>query len=126
VVSVDLPPQPSSASRARSLAREVVAGLPADVVDTVALLVTELVTNAVLHARTRLHLEVEVRPAAVVLRVQDGSTRVPVVRHYAPDDVTGRGLALVEALASSWGVDATRQGKAVWCEILIPDGEVVS
>lgn len=121
MVSVELPPQPSSASRARALAREQIAGLPGETIDTVALLVTELVTNAVLHARTDLHLEVEVRPQAVVLRVSDGSARTPVVRHYRTDDVTGRGVALVEALATRWGVETTPTGKCVWCEIAIPD-----
>jgi two-component sensor histidine kinase len=131
VVSVDLPPQPSSASRARALARERVAGLPTEVVDIVALLVTELVTNAVLHARTELHLEIDVHREVVVLRVFDGSTRAPVIRHYGIDDVTGRGVALVDALASRWGVETTPTGKCVWCEIAIldrtsNDGEVTS
>ncbi len=45
--------------------------------------------------------------------------RQPEVRHYATDAVTGRGLALVEQLASSWGIDPTPTGKAVWCEIPI-------
>jgi hypothetical protein len=39
------------------------------------------------------------------------------VQQYDSDAVTGRGLALVEQLASSWGVDATPAGKVVWCEV---------
>ena len=120
VVSVDLPPHPSSATRARRLAREHVAACPPEVIDTVALLVTELVTNAILHARTKLHLEIDVMPTRIRLRVKDGCPQVPVVRHYGAEDVTGRGLALVELLATDWGIEETPDGKAVWCEIVIP------
>jgi anti-sigma regulatory factor (Ser/Thr protein kinase) len=120
VVSVDLPPEPSSATRARQLAREHVAACPPDVIDTVALLVTELVTNAVLHARTELRLVVETEPGIVRLRVDDRSPGTPVVRHYDTDDVTGRGLALVETLATDWGVEPGPDGKSVWCEIAFP------
>jgi anti-sigma regulatory factor (Ser/Thr protein kinase) len=120
VVSVELPPEPASATRARELAREHVAECPADVVDTVALLVTELVTNAVLHARTELHLIIETEPGIVRLRVEDRSPGTPVLRHYDTDDVTGRGLALVEMLATRWGVDPRPDGKAVWGEIAFP------
>jgi anti-sigma regulatory factor (Ser/Thr protein kinase) len=120
VVSVDLPPEPASATRARELAREYVANCPPEVVDTVALLVTELVTNAVLHARTELHLIVETEPGVVRLRVEDRALGTPVLRHYDTDDVTGRGLALVELLATRWGVEPRPEGKSVWCEIVFP------
>ena len=120
MVSVDLPPEPSSATRARQLAREHVAACPPEIVDTVALLVTELVTNAVLHARTALHLVIETEPGMVRLRVEDHSPGAPVLRNYDTDDVTGRGLALVEMFATRWGVDPRPGGKAVWCEIEIP------
>jgi anti-sigma regulatory factor (Ser/Thr protein kinase) len=120
VVSVDLPPEPSSATRARRLAREFVSECPPDVIDVVALLVTELVTNAVLHARTQLHLTVQAEPGVVRLTVEDRSLGTPVVRNYDTDDVTGRGLALVDMFATRWGVDARPDGKSVWCEIDIP------
>ncbi len=84
------------------------------------LLVTELVTNAVLHARTELHLIIETEPGIVRLRVEDRSPGTPVLRHYDTDDVTGRGLALVEMLATRWGVDPRPDGKSVWCEITFP------
>jgi two-component sensor histidine kinase len=119
VVTVDLPPHPSSATRARRIAREQVAACPVEVVETVALLVTELVSNAVLHARTDLRLEIEIEHDRVRLRVEDRSVGAPTVRHYETDDATGRGLALVEMLATSWGVDRVAGGKAVWCEIAL-------
>ena len=120
MLSVDLPPEPSSATRARTMAREQLeASCPRDTVEVIALLVTELVTNAILHARTPLQLTLESHPDLVRICVEDHSGEQPAVRHYDPDAVTGRGLALVEQLASSWGVDTTPEGKAVWCEVPI-------
>jgi anti-sigma regulatory factor (Ser/Thr protein kinase) len=125
VLSVDLPPEPSSASRARSLARERLTAYPEDTQETIALLVTELVTNAILHARTPMQLTMEAHPDHVRICVEDGSPERPEVRHYDPDSVTGRGLALVEQLASSWGIESNPSGKVVWCEVAVesaPEG----
>jgi anti-sigma regulatory factor (Ser/Thr protein kinase) len=82
-----------------------------------ALLVTELCTNAILHARTPLRLSLESRPGQVRICVEDGSNLRPVLRDHDDDAVSGRGLALVEQLSSSWGVDATSSGKVVWCDM---------
>jgi anti-sigma regulatory factor (Ser/Thr protein kinase) len=125
VVSFELPGVPSSATKARHFACDQVAHFSAELSDTVAILVTELVTNAILHARTDLRVGIEIRPPVVRLSVTDQSTRLPVLRHYAPDDVTGRGLALIDALADSWGVDLTEEGKSVWCEILMSDAKTL-
>ena len=120
MLSVELPPEPASASRARQLARERLRVVcTPDVLDTVALLVTELVTNAILHARTPLQLEIEVHPDRVRLCVEDASLQQPELHHYDTDAVTGRGLALLEQLATSWGVEARPSGKVVWCEIAL-------
>jgi anti-sigma regulatory factor (Ser/Thr protein kinase) len=118
LLSVDLPPEPASASRARFLAREQLEpSLSRDTVEIVALLVTELVTNAILHARTPMQLNIESTPDRIRICVEDASNEQPAVRRYDSDAVTGRGLALVEQLASSWGVDNTPSGKVVWCEV---------
>jgi anti-sigma regulatory factor (Ser/Thr protein kinase) len=120
VLSVELPPEPASATRARQLARDQLAVVcSSEVLDTVALLVTELVTNAILHAGTPLQLAIDAQPDRIRLCVEDASPRQPEVHHYDSDAVTGRGLALVEQLATSWGVDQTPAGKVVWCEIAI-------
>jgi anti-sigma regulatory factor (Ser/Thr protein kinase) len=118
VLTVDLPPEPSSATRARTIAREQLeASCSSDAIEVIALLVTELVTNAILHARTPFQLTLESRPHAVRICVEDQSEEQPTLRRYDSDAVTGRGLALVEQLASSWGVDTTPDGKVVWCEV---------
>ena len=89
-----------------------------DAVDTVALLVSEVATNAVLHAYGP---EVRVRVLAIgrCLRIEvfDGSPVLPVQRHAAEGAEGGRGIALVEALAVRWGVDARATGKTFWFEV---------
>lgn len=87
-----------------------------DLVDTAELLLTELVTNALRHAHgrdvgVRIYLEGE----NLVIEVRDGSPHVPVPRCPGPDDESGRGLLLVEALAHSWGV--SEDGKTTWCTL---------
>jgi anti-sigma regulatory factor (Ser/Thr protein kinase) len=117
VWSVELPPEPASATQARRLAREQLASIcPPEVLEIVVLLVTELVTNAVLHARTPLQLQIDPHPDHVRVCVEDTSER-PEMRSYASDAVSGRGLALVNTLSSSWGVEPTPKGKIVWCEV---------
>ena len=82
------------------------------------LLVSELVTNAVLHARTRFTVEVEVVDDTARVSVEDSSPLPPAVRTFSDLAGSGRGLHLVEALASRWGVDSRDgAGKRVWFEL---------
>lgn len=89
-----------------------------DSADTVALLTSEIATNAVLHARGK-DIRVRVLDLGVRLRVMvfDGSPVLPVPRHARVGDEDGRGLALVEALAAQWGVDVLPDGKSFWFEV---------
>jgi anti-sigma regulatory factor (Ser/Thr protein kinase) len=114
-----LPPEAASASHAREFVRRQLAQeCDADTRETVALVTTELVTNAVLHARTPLRVTIDVVAPVVRVTVEDAARGRPVVRRYEPlEATTGRGLALVEALAQSWGIESTADGKRVWCEI---------
>src|SRR5206468_2951238 len=81
------------------------------------LLVSELVTNAVLHARTDLTVAVERRGENVRVSVSDGSARQPRLRHHSVEAGTGRGLLLVERMARRWGVEPAGTGKVVWFEV---------
>lgn len=81
------------------------------------LLVSELVTNAVLHAGTPLDVVVRLRPDRLRVEVHDGSPRLPERKHYAVSASTGRGLLLVEALAAAWGTEEAGGGKVVWFEL---------
>lgn len=115
-----LPPKPSSAAQARTLVRDTLAASPlagTDAVDTAVLLVSEVVSNAVLHARTGIEVRVTVHGAVARVEVRDGSTVVPSRRDYDDEASTGRGLELVEILASAWGTGLEPLGKVVWFEV---------
>ena len=81
--------------------------------ETSALLTSEVVTNAVLHARTPVALVVQRLGEGVSIEVTDGSRRQPRARRATADATTGRGMALLEQLASTWEVKVHRDGKTV-------------
>jgi anti-anti-sigma regulatory factor/anti-sigma regulatory factor (Ser/Thr protein kinase) len=89
-----------------------------DVIDQAELLADELVTNAVLHARTALRLRLELRGDLLHIAVHDASPRLLRLVPADPDAESGRGLRLVEQLATAWGVHPGRDtGKVVWCTL---------
>lgn len=115
---IALHPVPASAATARTFVDQTLSGWGCDSdVEAGRLLVSELVTNAVLHARTDIEVVVRLARGRVRVEVRDGSMAAPVVRHYDRDAMTGRGLALVDELAKRWGVDKGEHGKAVWFEL---------
>ena len=88
------------------------------VVDTVELLTSEVVTNALVHARSAPDLLVFVRHDVVRVEVCDGSPDEPVLQQFDPESASGRGIAIVEQLASGWGVERMPDvGKRVWFEV---------
>lgn len=119
LVSETLAPEPASVGRARRLVRAALAaaGYDEDVADVVTLLVSEVITNSLLHAGTEMGLRCERRGAGVRVEVFDRSALVPSVRHYDPEAATGRGLALVSTLAVSWGVRLHDHGKTLWFDV---------
>lgn len=88
-----------------------------DHLESALVITSELVTNAVLHARTAITLRVEVKGPTVRIEVFDENPRLPVVAPCPPDATSGRGLALVTALATSWGMENRAGGKVVWAEV---------
>ncbi len=111
---------PAEDRRAPALARRALrelldeAGRLADA-DVAELALTELVTNAALHAHTEVEVTVCVSPDEVRVEVRDHSPELPVARHYGRTATTGRGMALVQSLTSSCGVTPLgSDGKVVW------------
>jgi anti-sigma regulatory factor (Ser/Thr protein kinase) len=90
--------------------------------DTMALLVSELVSNVVLHARTPCSLSILQKPDRIRVEVQDGSDRLPGMRERTdPLAQSGRGMQLVDGLSSAHGVDPQpKGGKRVWFELEVP------
>lgn len=118
-MEVRLPPLASSALQARIAAAGAVLEMGReDLADDVALIVTELVDNAVLHARTELLLTVERAGAGLRLAVADTSSAMPEFGGANLNSVSGRGLLIVERLSKRQGVERlTEGGKVIWVEI---------
>ncbi|MEO9326057.1 SpoIIE family protein phosphatase [Nocardioides sp. C4-1] len=90
-------------------------GVPAAVRNDVVLAVSELVTNAVVHARPPVSLRLRVGDRELWVEVVDRTLLRPQRQRPTDDDEHGRGLNIVASLASSWGTKRTDAGKAVWC-----------
>jgi len=110
---------PASVGTARRFieARTAAWAFPEPAGSQLVLIGSELVTNAVLHARTELTLTLELRDGRARISVKDRSKAPPTLRHYQADALTGRGLGVVAALSDSWGVSTAADGKVVWAEV---------
>ncbi|MER5310180.1 SpoIIE family protein phosphatase [Streptomyces sp. NPDC002773] len=118
-----LPREPRSVGRARELARTQLAAWGLEpLVDTVELLVSELVTNALRYGEGEIRLRL-LRDRTLVCEVWDAGLVQPRRRRAKDTDEGGRGLQLVGLLSSSWGSRRTPRGKTVWFELALPDGE---
>ncbi|CAM5284492.1 non-specific serine/threonine protein kinase OS=Streptomyces tendae OX=1932 GN=GUR47_27010 PE=3 SV=1 [Streptomyces tendae] len=128
-MQLEVRPDPSEVGRARRWARSRLAGsgIRADepLAETLVLLVSELVTNAVVHTGRSAVLRLvlpgavteETEEATVRLEVDDASDRAPVPRCAGGEATGGRGLALVDGLADRWGWSREGTGKRIWCEL---------
>ena len=85
--------------------------------EVVTLLVSEVVTNAVLHARSDVMITVRNDGTVVRVEVADRSEAPPVQRPVVEDSMTGRGMVLVDELADAWGTRPSVHGKVVWFEL---------
>ncbi|MFG6200731.1 ATP-binding protein [Nonomuraea sp. JJY05] len=110
--------QAVSVRRARHAARVQLAewGLQ-QACDFAELLISELVTNAVRHARGLVRISLSAADGLLRCEVEDSSPVPPSPRAAARDDEGSRGLLLVEVLSSGWGSIPTGRGKLVWFEV---------
>lgn len=113
-----LPPEPSSPSRARGFVDQQLSDHDlTHLVDDVRLVVSELVTNAVVHARTGIKVSVAELPTWLEVTVFDDcpDRALPVDARRADDDADGgRGLWITEVCAWAWGTDRGHEWKSVW------------
>ena len=112
-----LPSDLSAASQARRHIEAACAGVPEETLYTARLLVTELVSNAVLHGRGTVLLSVACGRGGVRVEVHDESPSPPIIVDGPPLSEHGAGLRLVSALADNWGSGPPshgRPGKRVW------------
>jgi anti-sigma regulatory factor (Ser/Thr protein kinase) len=120
VLTLAVPQQAEAIGKARHAVRDVLTEheWPDELVDTVVLVVSELVTNAMRHGQPPIELRLQVIPGFAAGRVTDRSLDMPVLVTADEDAESGRGMAIVEAMTSRWGTHLLpeRAGKAVWFE----------
>ncbi|WP_411107976.1 ATP-binding protein [Streptomyces sp. c-19] len=121
-VQLEVGADPAEVGRARRWARSRLAGSgirdDEPLAETLVLIISELVTNAVVHtgcpAVLRMLIAAE---GGVRVEVADASDRPPKPRHAEGEDTNGRGLELVDGLADRWGWQPEGAGKSIWCEV---------
>ena len=112
------PAVPESVGAARRFTRAALGrhGIDPEIIDTATLLVSELATNAVVHATSTIRLRIGVGEE-IRVEVRDASDDAPVIADAGPDRESGRGLAIVTTLADSWDWSPRPTGKVVWFEL---------
>ncbi len=114
-----LAPAPRAVREARGFVEDCcrAEGLEGDAVETAVLLTSETVTNAFLHGRSDARLAVTVIAGVILIQVGDDDSRLPALVEQHPDAVSGRGVMILESLATRWGIGDDAQGKVVWFEV---------
>ena len=115
---LELRAQPQSAAEARRAVARLLAEVGLErAADTAVLLTSEVVTNAILHARTNVVVVVLVDPPTVRVEVSDDAGQYPEVLRADEQATSGRGMMLVDTLATAWGIRPGDGGKCVWFEV---------
>ncbi len=119
---VDLPRELVAVQEARTVVRGLLEQWSlGDLVDDAALVVTELVGNAVAHAGSPCQLAIARSATGVRIAVQDQGEGTPEPQPQDPDSEHGRGLLIIAALSTAWGIDEAPGGKTVWVELSLPE-----
>jgi anti-sigma regulatory factor (Ser/Thr protein kinase) len=117
---IELAADVASSSTARRFIHEALDQAADEVRANAVFLISEVVTNAVLHARGPLTIEVRQKGRAYRIAVSDRSRTPPAPKGHRVDDATGRGLHLLDRLAAAWGWAPSRTGKVVWFDVPEP------
>lgn len=119
--AIALPSNVDAPGTARAFIHAHSAHLPPHVIDDALILVTELVSNAVLHGRPSVTLQVRIEPPGIGVAVTDDGDAFALTPPSPPDprSTSGRGLLIVDRLASRWGIEQSEPlpGKTVWFEL---------
>jgi anti-sigma regulatory factor (Ser/Thr protein kinase) len=118
-VSIALPSNTSSATAARRVVALFAERYDPGDLDVLVLVVSELVTNAIMHGAPPIEVRTTVDDEVVRIDVSDGDPKTGGVRvrHPPADHIGGLGLHLVEMLADRWGTVANASGKTVWADL---------
>lgn len=115
------PAVPPSIPAARTFATEALRATAPDALEAIQLMVSELATNAIRHVMSSFDLTIHDAPHEIRVEVTDYGGGTPVKRAAGPEALSGRGLQIVDLLATRWGVTAEPDaGKTVWFELALP------
>lgn len=118
MASLTLPADVRSVGRAREMMREVLKAASAhELLDAAEVAISEVVTNAVVHAGTEIEVRICAAERALRVEVDDRSRRLPVLRTWSTTAGTGRGMHILGESTDRWDVDPAPHGKTVWFEI---------
>ncbi len=114
-----LPGDVTTPAAVRRFVRAALESMDTDpvVIETAELLTDELVTNAIVHVGCKSQLFLRVAGGVVRVEVTDPDDHLPFIATPDVDALNGRGLVIVNGLASAWGVEPTAGGKTVWFEV---------
>lgn len=117
VAEATLDREPDAVPRARRLVRAALADEPPELAADAELVVSELATNATLHGEPPITVRL-LRNRVIRIEIEDAGRHAPIMLRQGPDAMTGRGLAMVSTVVSSWGVEPLESGgKVVWAEL---------
>jgi anti-sigma regulatory factor (Ser/Thr protein kinase) len=115
---LSIPHDPRAVSVVRATIRSILAAARLNcIVDTVELLVSEVVTNAYRHSSMETYVSMERTPDDFRVTVWDHAPGAPKPQTSTDGDERGRGLGIVEACSDAWGVRNYPHGKAVWFSV---------
>jgi anti-sigma regulatory factor (Ser/Thr protein kinase) len=115
--STDVGPDLAEVRSARRFVAATLSEWESSRADEAAIVASELVTNALVHAKTPVTVTVERTSSAIRIEVSDGSSVVPILRELSDTRTSGRGMRIVEELVDRWGSETHADGKTVWVEL---------
>ncbi len=118
-----VPNDASGVAAARRFTQSCLKGWGMDgVAELAVLLVSEVVTNALLHTGLSPSMLLTAEAGALRVEVRDASPALPSIKDHGATAATGRGLHIIDALASRWGAEPDGTGKVVWFELMSTPG----
>ena len=117
MIALHLACDASAPGVARAAMQNALLARPVALRDTAVLLADEIVTNALVHSKGAIELTVEDNAEGIRVEVSDTSVELPLVRTAKLNGEHGRGMLIVDSLASSWGVIERPEGKSVWFQL---------
>jgi anti-sigma regulatory factor (Ser/Thr protein kinase) len=115
--SFPLPANAGSVRFSRDAVRGALARFDEDTVEAAAILTDELVTNAIMHGRPPIVLDIKEDHETVTVAVRDAGPGIPEARSARRGALSGRGLTIVDSMSDGWGVDERQHGKCVWFQL---------